>query len=318
MNEQLPGGEVKVQVIRKAVADFVDRLPEGIGLAVVIYGRDREVPSKVEVLRKLGPLDAGVRAQIRGALADMVPSGQAPLAAALKQAGQELAADSAAAGIILITDGPDTCNGDASAQAATLANGTNLSYGVNVIGFGVTPKDFRELRGTAQAGKGRFHDPQTLAELNQTLAEVLADAQSAVERQALLSALAGGRLSGVEVAFGSGPVPAHPLAMLYLVLTILGLLAAAGMLIVARWSPRVVPSLALGTGVTAAIALVILLLQLCLEFPVEKHFHEHLLASRTWWLAVSFVGNLVAVVAALLLCLLERQPARRPRMEVAW
>jgi hypothetical protein len=323
MNERLPDGEVKVQTLRRVVGGLIDQLPDEVRVAMLLYGRDRETPCKVEVVHKLGPLDAAARAEVKGALGDVSPSGQAPMADALRQAGEELAAEAGGGGIVLITDGLDTCGGDPSARAAALAERRGLGYGVNIIGFGVAPRDMRALRGTALAGKGRFHDAQTPSELSEAVDAVLADARKSVERERLLGAVGGGRQSGLRIAFGSGPVPMAPLTALYVALTVLGLVAAAALLVLGRraaaagplaaWLPR-------AAAAVSAAALLVLLLQLIVGFPVENHFPEQLFAYRTSWLSAAVFVSIIAVLAALLLVRVERGTPGRPapRLEVAW
>jgi hypothetical protein len=320
MNERLPDGAVKIETLRKAVGDLLDRLPDGLRVAFLLYGRDREEPCKVEVIRKLRPLDGAARAEIKDALASAAPSGQAALAEALRLTAEELNGDSPGGGVLVLTDGPDTCGGDARARAAALAEHQAAGYGVHIVALGATPKDLRALRETTMAGKGRLHDAQNAAELSEGLEQLLGDARQSTEREALLAAAPGGRLRGLRLALGFGPVASAPLLLLYGLVTLLGLLAAAWLAVFGRTSGRLSAWLPTALALGAVVGLLLLLLQLALGFPVEREPRDGLVAYRTLWVVVVVLAQVAAVLATLLLAGLRRRAHGRPvpRVEITW
>ena len=66
---------------------------------------------------------------------------------------------------MLLTDGKETCGGNPAEVASNLATTLKLSYGVNVIGFDVQNDERDGLAEIARAGKGKYYDAQTAAEL---------------------------------------------------------------------------------------------------------------------------------------------------------
>ncbi len=88
-----------------------------------------------------------------------------PIARALEVAGAELARNDAPCGVVLLTDGKETCGGNPTEVAANLAGKLNLSYGVNVIGFDVQDDERAARAEVARAGKGKYYNAQSAAEL---------------------------------------------------------------------------------------------------------------------------------------------------------
>jgi hypothetical protein len=66
---------------------------------------------------------------------------------------------------VLLTDGKETCGGNPTEVAANLAAKLHLSYGVNVIGFDVQDDERAALAEVARAGKGKYYNAQSAAEL---------------------------------------------------------------------------------------------------------------------------------------------------------
>ena len=209
------------------------------------------------------------------------------------------------------------------AQAAALAKCPNLAYGVNILGFGATPQDFRPLRGTALAGKGKYHDTQTASELAAVLDMLAADARQSSLQDFLLNDLAGRGQTGIRVAFGSGSVHRSWLALLDFILIVLGLIVSSLWLLGSQFHVKMMlldrlrPFLTLGLGMLALLAWLLLLALLLLGFPVENQYRHVIFAARTSWLMVIVVLHFGTMVAVLLLWRHERWPTQHPpRIEV--
>ncbi len=84
---------------------------------------------------------------------------------ALETAGRELARNDAPCGLVLLTDGKETCGGNPAEVARGLASRLPLSYGVNVIGFDVQNDEHDSLEEIARAGKGKYYNAETAAQL---------------------------------------------------------------------------------------------------------------------------------------------------------
>jgi len=323
LNERTPSGDLKLEAVKKAATDFVDKLPEQMRLALVMYGHKRENVCGVELVRKLDKIDGGARSELKKRIAGINPVGLAPMAEALRMAGEELAKNQAGGGIVLIADCVDTCDGDALAQVASLNKRIQLTHGANILGFGVIPKDLRALRYIAQAGKGTFVDCQTVAELDAAAASFLKETRQTVEQDVITSSLANTNQSGLSMAFGADPVPASMLMVLYFLCTAAGLLGAIGLtvLTVRVDSPgsQLKPWLILGVLVLSGLGFLVLGLQMILGFPIETDFQRYVFTYRSVWLLLALLTNLLAAVAATALFALQRRPAGRlPKVRVEW
>jgi hypothetical protein len=163
-------GPSKMEVAKKVVAELIGKVPNGRRLTFLVYGHDLEQGCKaIKVVRPLSEIDDAGKAEVRNFIKTLQPVGHTPIAGALQIAGQELAKNKAACGLILITDGMETCHGDPNAEAARLAKDLNLAFGLHVVGFDVDPKELEAVKEIARAGKGKYYDARSAAGLTEVL-----------------------------------------------------------------------------------------------------------------------------------------------------
>ena len=159
MGEKAKDGSTKMTVAKQVVIKLIEEIPDGLNLAFIIYGQDKSQGCKaVRVVRRMSPLDAKGKAELGRTIGNLQPVGNTPIALALEAAGAELGRDNAPGGLVLISDGMETCHGNPAAVAATLARNPNLSFGVNVIGFDVQDGERKAVEEIARAGKGKYYD----------------------------------------------------------------------------------------------------------------------------------------------------------------
>src|SRR4029079_16364357 len=104
--------------------------------------------------------------------------GATPIALSLKTAGQELAKNKSLCGLVLITDGLETCHGDPAGEAATLVANLKVTFGVNVVGFGVKPEENVALKAIADAGKGKYYAAQDAKALTDSISAIAQEIQA--------------------------------------------------------------------------------------------------------------------------------------------
>jgi hypothetical protein len=166
MGEQTRDGQVKIDVAKQVVSELISKMPEKLRVTFVIYGYDRDLNCQaVQVSRPLSPLDFSGKSELISLIGSLRPVANTPIALALETAGHELAKNDAPCGLILLTDGKETCGGNPAEVASALARRLNLSYGVNVIGFDVQNDERESLAEIARAGKGKYYNAQNAAEL---------------------------------------------------------------------------------------------------------------------------------------------------------
>ena len=166
MGEPTRDGQVKMLVAKRVVTELIARMPEKLRVTLVIYGYDRDLNCQaVQVARPLGELGSSGKSELAAIIAGLQPVANTPIARALEVTGAELAKNDAPCGLVLLTDGKETCGGNPTEVAANLAARLHLSYGVNVIGFDVQDDERASLTEVARAGRGKYYNAQTAAEL---------------------------------------------------------------------------------------------------------------------------------------------------------
>lgn len=325
LNERAPAGDLKLDAVRKAAAAFIDGVPPQMRLALVLYGHKRGSECNAEIVRKLTALDGTARGDLKKLVANVNPVGLSPLADSLRLAGEELTSNEAGGGIVVIADGVDTCEGDPLGKVNSLSKSLQLSYGVNVLGFAAIPKDLRPLRNIAQAGKGKFFDAQTSAELDEAVTAILKETRTTVENDFIASSLTNTNQSGWSMGFGADPVSGAFLAMIYCLTVTLGMLGGIGLLVVnfvpqvKKFGERLSPVFSLALIAVGAVALLTLGLQMMLGFPIESEFSRHAFTYRSSWLMLAFLTTLLALLSSLFLFWIERKPDRHvPQVRVEW
>lgn len=181
MKEKTKGGQTKMAVAQRVVTDLIEKIPEGLEVAFVIYGHeafgsanDARNCQAVKVARPLTPLDSKGKAELGQLISKLKPVGATPIALSLKTAGEELAKHDAFCDLVLITDGKETCNGDPEGEAAQLVKDLKITFGVNVVGFDVG-KDRAGLEKIAAAGNGRYFNADSAEELAEALGKLSED-----------------------------------------------------------------------------------------------------------------------------------------------
>jgi Mg-chelatase subunit ChlD len=175
MSEPTPDKQPKMDVAKKSVTDLVQRMPAGTKVMFVIYGHDKALECQaVKVVRPLSPLDDAGKSELTKTIAELKPVGGTPIALAIKTAGEELkkASNVGTAGLVLISDGKESCKGDPAAEAKALVEDPKLKGGVTVIGFGVAGDERASLEAIASAGKGKYYDAKDAASLEVAVKKV--------------------------------------------------------------------------------------------------------------------------------------------------
>ncbi len=163
-------GEPKISIAQRAIGALIDALPEEAELGLVLYGHRREADcADIEMAVPVGP---GTREAIRATVGAVSPKGKTPLSDAVEAAARELDYEHAAATVILVSDGRETCERDPCAVGAAL-EAAGAGFTAHVVGFDVADEaDRAQLQCLAENTGGRFIAAADAAELNAALAEV--------------------------------------------------------------------------------------------------------------------------------------------------
>jgi len=161
----------KIEIAKQILDDALDWLPADLALSLRAYGHQYEREAQnCEDSELLVPPGAGNRREIRKAIGGLQPRGQTPLGHSLAQIAADFGDFTGERAVVLLTDGLESCGGDAPAEARALqATGT---LPVHVIGFGLAEaggEDLSSLRAIADASGGRFLTAGSAAELREAL-----------------------------------------------------------------------------------------------------------------------------------------------------
>lgn len=173
MNAKMKDGAAKVASAKKCVGELIDKLPNDLNVGLVIYGTNKKRGCEdIDVAQPLGAIDkAGLKAKINKYNA----TGMTPIAASLEVAGKELSKSKGGPSVLLVTDGAESCHGDPAGVAAKLAAQFGVKFGINVIGFGIEPKEKAELASIAEKGHGKLLTVENANELAGALQKVVAE-----------------------------------------------------------------------------------------------------------------------------------------------
>jgi len=173
MRDRTREGPSKMEAAKRLVTKLLRDIPNGKRLAFLVYGHNVEQKCQaIKVMHALRELDDAGKEELAQQISELRPMGWTPIALSLRAAGQELAKSDGLAGVILITDGMETCNGDPNAEAARLASDPRMTFGIHIVGFGVEPQEMAAVEAIAHAGKGKFYDADSATKLEPALGEL--------------------------------------------------------------------------------------------------------------------------------------------------
>jgi Ca-activated chloride channel family protein len=140
-------------------------------LGLVTYGHHRKNDcSDIEVLRPVGPVDAdALMAQVNG----ISPKGMTPMSAAVRLTAEQLKSSEGATGVILVSDGAETCHADPCAIAAELKK-ADVRLVVHTVGFDVQDRQaVKQLQCMAAATGGLALSASDAGELGKAIGQAV-------------------------------------------------------------------------------------------------------------------------------------------------
>ena len=181
MNAKMKDGAAKVASAKKCMGDLVGKLPNDLNVGLIVYGTNKKRGCEdIDVVQPLGPID---KATIKAKIDKYNATGMTPIAASLDLAGKELGKSKGGPAIVLVTDGAETCHGDPAGVAAKLAAQFGVKFGINVIGFGIEPKEKAQLADIADKGHGKLLTVENANELADALRKVVEEKVAPAPKQ---------------------------------------------------------------------------------------------------------------------------------------
>jgi len=164
-------GMPKIDVAREVMGSLMQDWNKDIDLGLMVYGHRSKACDDIEMLLPVGKPEP---TKLLEAIKAIVPKGETPIGASLKQAAEHLNYIESPTTIILVSDGEESCQTDPCAAAKELEkNGVNFT--AHVIGFDVSDKSkakaYAQLKCVAESTGGKFFAANDAEGLKNALAE---------------------------------------------------------------------------------------------------------------------------------------------------
>jgi Ca-activated chloride channel family protein len=164
------GGRPKQMIAREALRSVLQSLPADREVGLMAYGhRDKASCEDIELVV---PPAAGSAGAMAAAADQLKFLGKTPLTAAVRKAAEELKYTAGKATIVLLADGPDSCNADPCALGRELEQG-GADVTVHVVGLGMTAEQGGQVACLAETTGGRYIYAGDAAQLAEALRQTL-------------------------------------------------------------------------------------------------------------------------------------------------
>lgn len=160
------GEEYKISVAKSVMKNLVQKLPADARAGLIAYGHNRKSDCEdIETLVALSPLD---KAAFHAKIDALNPQGKTPIAKSINHALALLRSETQPVSIILVSDGLETCEGNAC-DLVKKAREQGVKITLHVVGFGIEEQDISTLECIAQAGGGQYLPANNAGELTEAL-----------------------------------------------------------------------------------------------------------------------------------------------------
>jgi len=161
------GKLTKMNVARDVTHELVSSWDTQLNVGLTAYGHRRSKDcNDIEAVVPLGPLNPG---SFNAAVDGLKPKGKTPLAAAIKNAADQLGYTERTATIIVISDGIENCGGDPCAVAAELEK-KGIAFTAHVVGLGsISAAESKQLACIADKTGGQYRGAKDAAALKDAL-----------------------------------------------------------------------------------------------------------------------------------------------------
>ena len=190
-------GRSKMEIAKTTLEEVSYWLPDDLDLALRTYGSTSAAEqNNCADSNLLVPFGERNREYVRHAIAGLRPTGQTPIAYALRQAARDFDSSGSDRTLVLVSDGIESCGGD-PVQAAYALRQQGIV--VHLIGFGLgngADEDAASLQAIASASGGRYVTASSAEELKAALAQTVATSFSVYQGS---TEVAGGSLGSAGV-----------------------------------------------------------------------------------------------------------------------
>jgi Ca-activated chloride channel homolog len=161
------GKASKMSVARDVTHELIGSWDTQLNVGLTAYGHRRSKDcNDIEAVVPLGPLNPE---SFNAAVDGLKPKGKTPLAAAIKNAADQLGYAQRKATIIVISDGIENCGGDPCAVAAELEK-KGIEFTAHVVGLGsISAAESKQLACIAEKSGGEYRTAKDASALKEAL-----------------------------------------------------------------------------------------------------------------------------------------------------
>jgi Mg-chelatase subunit ChlD len=169
-------GRLKIDVAKDVMAQIIDNLPDGIQVALRVYGhRIREGrPGDCQDSELLVPFAKLDKPRLLQRARQIQALGTTPIAYSLQQVAKDFGATPGEKMVILVTDGKEERRGNPSAAVSDLLT-QGMQVRLDIVGFALAEEAVKqEMERIAALTGGRFFDARDAAGLRSAIEQALA------------------------------------------------------------------------------------------------------------------------------------------------
>ncbi|MEN1727533.1 MAG: discoidin domain-containing protein, partial [Pseudomonadota bacterium] len=166
------GGQRRIDIAKAAIEQTLATLPDGLPLALRVYGHREAGSCRTDLEIPLGPLD---RSSFLARLDDIqaINLARTPIADSIAAIAGDLAQAQGPRLVVLLTDGEETCDGDPAAAIEEL-QAQGIDVRINIVGFAIDDEQTRaEFSDWAALSGGSYLDAADAERLNEALERAL-------------------------------------------------------------------------------------------------------------------------------------------------
>lgn len=160
------GSNTKIQVAKETMGKLADKIADDASVGLIAYGH--RSASDCNDIQTLIPISAFDKAKFTATVKALTIKGKTPIAKSVNQALALIRGINDPVTIILLTDGLETCEGNAC-DAIKGAKAAGVKITMHVVGLGIAEKDLSSLECIAQAGGGQYFPANNAEELASAL-----------------------------------------------------------------------------------------------------------------------------------------------------
>jgi Ca-activated chloride channel family protein len=168
MGDYMDSGMTKMEAAKIAAKNLVDDANEP--LALMVYTNCDSGGDPYSGANSLVVDFTTDKQTLKSEIDRMQPTSATPISDAIKEGAQFVADSGGGIGVILLTDGEETCTSISAPELAQIADDNGVEI-INIVGFQLDPQAEQQMQDVAQSTGGQYYEATDLETLQQSLQE---------------------------------------------------------------------------------------------------------------------------------------------------